>query len=398
MRFWPICILALLPLTASAQGWSSSRSVEFDSIPPYSIMGFFNPSYCEEDSLLYFDAFMRGLLEEGGVIYTSKYEREDDYPIYIWTNTEEMPAPINIPGYINVMPDISPSGDTLFFCSNRPGTRGGSDIWMSVKTDSLWSDPVNLGDSINTPVDEYAPDYSPASRILFFDRYDTLNNHSMIFSSHRLDDSAWCLASPLPEVINIPGHDNFSPTYDENGQALYYSSIVGLSTEPVYRSYYSDGEWGTPAALGDSVNGFPHNLCPYGTTENPDITASGTRLFYNTMIGGGLCIDYYSYLFYSEALPEAIEERANGKLTINLEVYPNPSNSHFLFRLTGQHDIDHFRIYDIGGRFIKQIDFTETTANWDCTDFRNRPVSSGVYFAIFIAGDRLLSKKLTYLQ
>lgn len=323
----------------------------------------------------------------------------DDYPIYIWSCPDSLPAPINIPGYISTMPDISPSGDTLFFCSNRPGTRGGSDIWISIKTDSIWSEPINLGDSINTPADEYAPDYSPASGILFFDRFDVPSQHSLIFSSQKLEDSTFSQASALPQVVNIPGHDNFGPTYDENRQALYYSSPAGLDTEPVYRSYYSNGEWGIPEALSDSVNGYPYHLCSYGITENPDITASGAKFFYNTMIGGGICIDYNSELFYSEALPDAIEETGKGKSTSNLNVYPNPSNSSFTFQISGKDEQYTINIFNINGQLIKRLaTISNAPIAWHGLNEAGEPVSSGVYFAIVKVNGQNLTKKIALLK
>jgi hypothetical protein len=136
------------------------------------------------------------------------------------------------------------------------------------------------------------------------------------------------------------------------------------------------------------------------TTENASVSADSSLLFYNKQIWEmSQCIDFFSYIFYSKSQSVGVESHNTGICTdINIQIYPNPANNYFLFRVTGRHDIDHFRIYDIQGRFIKQINIIEKVANWDCTDFRNRPVSSGVYFAIFKTGDRLLSKKLTYLQ
>ena len=43
---------------------------------------------------------------------------------------------------------------TLYFSSNRPGGIGDNDIWMTRRLDSSWTrwtDPVNLGEPINTP-------------------------------------------------------------------------------------------------------------------------------------------------------------------------------------------------------------------------------------------------------
>lgn len=59
-------------------------------------------------------------------------------------------------------PQLSPSGDELFFVSSRPPSIGGKDIWhckVQIMENGLlrFSQPENLGTPINTPKDEYAP-------------------------------------------------------------------------------------------------------------------------------------------------------------------------------------------------------------------------------------------------
>ena len=66
---------------------------------------------------------------------------------------------------------ITPDGNKLYISSNRPGTFGKLDIWVSEKTPAgAWGEPVNLGEVINTPWDEDAP---------FFDT----DNNALLFSS-----------------------------------------------------------------------------------------------------------------------------------------------------------------------------------------------------------------------
>ena len=45
----------------------------------------------------------------------------------------------------------------MVFTSDRPGGFGGFDLWYSTYGTDGWSQPVNFGPSINTTYDEYRP-------------------------------------------------------------------------------------------------------------------------------------------------------------------------------------------------------------------------------------------------
>lgn len=56
----------------------------------------------------------------------------------------------------------------LYFVSNRPGGYGKNDIWKcSVSKDFKYSEPVNLGNSVNTFEDEQSPWVSPQGELFF---------------------------------------------------------------------------------------------------------------------------------------------------------------------------------------------------------------------------------------
>ncbi len=67
-------------------------------------------------------------------------------------------------------PTIRCDGLEIFLASDRPGTLGMIDLWVSTRTTThdAWSTPVNLGSTINTPDDERAPYLSADGRTLFF--------------------------------------------------------------------------------------------------------------------------------------------------------------------------------------------------------------------------------------
>lgn len=65
-------------------------------------------------------------------------------------------------------PFITRDGRTLFFASSRGGGEGGYDIWFSRKVGSGWSEPQNLGPTINTPFNESSPFINDANTKMYF--------------------------------------------------------------------------------------------------------------------------------------------------------------------------------------------------------------------------------------
>lgn len=75
---------------------------------------------------------------------------------FTWSEPKPI-FPVNDESYADCHPAISIDGDKLFFASNRPGSRGGMDIYVSYRVGESWSEPVNLGPSVNTSKDEAFP-------------------------------------------------------------------------------------------------------------------------------------------------------------------------------------------------------------------------------------------------
>ncbi|HEY8401951.1 MAG TPA: hypothetical protein VIK89_11850, partial [Cytophagaceae bacterium] len=67
------------------------------------------------------------------------------------------PMPFNNMAYSVGHPSITSDGRTLYFASDMPGGYGGVDLYVSYYVDSVWSEPKNLGPSINTAGNEVFP-------------------------------------------------------------------------------------------------------------------------------------------------------------------------------------------------------------------------------------------------
>ena len=74
-----------------------------------------------------------------------------------WTSPVLVPLPYDsISSFAH--PSISPNGKILYFSSDMNGGYGGKDIWYIKKVQrDEWSEPINLGDEINTSGNELFP-------------------------------------------------------------------------------------------------------------------------------------------------------------------------------------------------------------------------------------------------
>lgn len=142
----------------------------------------------------------------------------------IWVTPKNLGAPVNS-RYKETQPSFSPDGRTLYFASNRPGGKGGLDIWEStLQDDGTWSEPVNLGDSINTAGEEQSPFIHPDNESLYFSstghpgmgRFD-------LFLSRKKADGTWS----APKNLGYPINTNFNEEgliVNSRGTTAYYSS------------------------------------------------------------------------------------------------------------------------------------------------------------------------------
>lgn len=75
--------------------------------------------------------------------------------------------PYNSNEYSIAHPTINSTGDTLIFVSDMPGGQGATDLYYSVRKDSTWSEPVNLGPKVNTAGKEMFPFLNSDGTLVF---------------------------------------------------------------------------------------------------------------------------------------------------------------------------------------------------------------------------------------
>ncbi|NPA67577.1 MAG: tetratricopeptide repeat protein [Chlorobi bacterium] len=89
------------------------------------------------------------LLYKDGDIYTSEFKGNN------WTKPVKF-KPVNSK-YNEMHASMNEDRTICYFSSDRPGGRGGKDIYYIKKKGDAWSEPKNLGKKINTKFDEESP-------------------------------------------------------------------------------------------------------------------------------------------------------------------------------------------------------------------------------------------------
>ncbi|WP_461113043.1 OmpA family protein [Spirosoma jeollabukense] len=134
---------------------------------------------------------------------------------------------------------VSPDGRSIILAVQRKDSRGNRDLYIShQKPDNTWSEPVSLGNVINTADFESSPFLAADSRTLYF----TSAGHpgygnGDIFVSRRLDDSwnNWSEPENLGPSINTNEWDGYF-TIPASGEYAYLSSRAGsLGEDDIFR-------------------------------------------------------------------------------------------------------------------------------------------------------------------
>lgn len=145
-----------------------------------------------------------------------------------WTT----PVPLMIKNFYNTMIyreyTLSNDSKVLIMAVERQDTRGGKDLYVSfIQPDSTWSEPVNLGDMINSVGNEATPFIASDGRSLYFSS-DGQGGYGAfdVFVARRLDDT-W---------TNWTKPENLGPEINTNKWDLYYS-IPAKGDAAFYVSY-----------------------------------------------------------------------------------------------------------------------------------------------------------------
>lgn len=158
-----------------------------------------------------------------GDIFVSTENKEG-----VWSSPSIMDHIINTE-YIENAITFTPDGKTLYFSSDRPGGKGGMDIYTSVlDKHGNWSPPSNVGNIINTEYDDEAPFIAADARTLYFASKGHVGMGGFDNFKSQLDTNTKLWSDPVNLHYPINSTDDdiyFATTNDE--KYAYFSSVKG---------------------------------------------------------------------------------------------------------------------------------------------------------------------------
>ena len=223
------------PIYNFFQGDFDPKAMALTSVEgvPSSINSFFQEgsgSYHQATDLFYFSRSAQRYDKEKTVQLNSYVIKKSE----INQNRIAIALPFNQEGSSTLHPSISPSGERLFFASDRPGGFGGMDLYYVTIKNGQYSEPINLGPDINTAGDEVFP-FAYSDTQLFFSSNgrEGIGQLDIFFAEHKIE-LRW-EAFVLGKDINTP-KDDFSFGLNEKLSIAYFASdrIGGKGADDMY--------------------------------------------------------------------------------------------------------------------------------------------------------------------
>ena len=152
------------------------------------------------------------------------------------------------------------------------------DFYLSKRSGSHWTRRVNSGSPLNTDDNEGAHTVTADGRILFFTACNRRDGKGQcdIYTSVRVDGN-WSRPVNLGAPVNSP-YSEKHPTVSADGRVLYFASNRpgGFGSYDIWQSQWDGSSWSVPRNLGDSVNTVGVEQSPFLHPDQRSLYFSST--------------------------------------------------------------------------------------------------------------------------
>lgn len=193
----------------------------------------------------------------------------------LWTK----PKTVSFSGqHKDLEPFLSPDGLKLFFASNRKNNTSEAikkdiDIWYVTRNTlaDVWSEPINVGETINTLADEFYPSVTNKGDLFFTASYENSKGKEDIYVSRFIDNK---YTTPVSLSTNVnSGKYEFNSFVAPDESFIIFTSYGrkdDLGRGDLYISKKDNNNNWLPAKnLGKEINSKKLDYCPFvNTTTN----------------------------------------------------------------------------------------------------------------------------------
>jgi hypothetical protein len=205
-----------------------------------------------------------------------------------WSTPVPVGAPVNSAA-AEMNSTLSPDELSLYFTSDRPGTVGPTDIWISHRecVTCPWQTPVLAGPPVNSAGQDAGPRFSIDGHLLFFQSDRTgLGDIYVTRRNNPNDDFAW--GDPVllgGDVNTATGNEqaaDYLQTAEDGSSNFYFNRMVGTVPPDIYYASVSrDGETRGPAVYVAELNSTAND-------QHVTIRKDGRELFFSSNRTGGM--------------------------------------------------------------------------------------------------------------
>ncbi len=189
-----------------------------------------------------------------------------------WTKTQRLELDTT---YSYNDPYFSREGDKLYFISNRPlngkGEAKDSDLWYIQGESDVWSDPINLGEVVNSSKDEYYISFSNSGTIYFVSNRHTKEDNPWDYDIYYSESSngKFKPAVRMGESLNSESFECDPFIAADESYIIYCSSRPGGHGEgDLYISFKDENnQWSKAVNMGSVINTEYHEFCPVVTHD-----------------------------------------------------------------------------------------------------------------------------------
>ena len=223
----------------------------------------YSPQISADGDKLYFtsrrsDGLEGGIIDtEGDFGYFEKiFVSEWDEETNDWGNANKVEGKVNNENEYNAILSLGNADEEMLVYINSNKYHG--DIFLAKHSKSgRWMTPKRLEKPVNTSYFEGSASFSPDGKYLYFvsERKKDGLGQGDIWKSERLGRNEWSEPVNLGDVVNTPGDEKFVYVHSD-GKTIYFASDghLGLGSYDIYRTTFINGAYTKPVNLGYPIN------------------------------------------------------------------------------------------------------------------------------------------------